>query len=110
MNSEKVTGELPTWIVPVYVVISVCTVATGFVLALWVFGVASRDDFRSYCYHGGAGELMAYAFTVLNFVWPAMALQVLLSFYVAKKLGRLTVVIVTSMLPLVLLVGGAPCW
>jgi len=109
VNSEKLTGELPNWVVPVYVVVSACTVAAAFFLGLLVFGIAARDSFRGYCSHGGGGELIAYAFIVLDYVWPVIAFQVLLSFYVARKIGPLKVAIATLMLPLVLFVGTAPC-
>jgi hypothetical protein len=92
-----------------YLVISTCTVVAGLYLAFVATTVVIRGGFGGYCYHGGGGELFAYALSALSFGWPIIALQVGLSLFAARKIGRWPVVAATLVLPIVMLVGLLPC-
>ena len=109
MNSEPVAphGYFARILVPLYVIVTTCTVGAALYLAFAAIAVASRSDWRGYCYHGGGGELIAYG---VAFGLPVVALQVLLSLFVTKTIRRSIVVTAAAMLPAVLLLGRAPCF
>jgi hypothetical protein len=107
MDSERVTVELTNWVVvALYFVISALTVAAALYLVFTVTAVVMRGGLRDYCYHGGGGELIFWAFV---FGWPVIALHVVISYFAARRIRRSMVVAVTSVLPIVLFIGGVPC-
>ena len=109
MNSEPVSPNprLGQILVAVYVVVTTCTVTAALYLASTAIQVAIRSKWRGYCYHGGGGELIAYG---VAFGLPVVALQVLLSLFVAKTIRRSVVVTAAAILPVVFLLRSAPCF
>jgi hypothetical protein len=112
MNSEPATVKPPhaftaRVLVPLFVIVSVCTVGIALYVGSTAIAVGLRGEWSGYCSHGGGGELMAYA---LNFGWPVVTLHLVLSLIVVRTIRRSIVVTATSVLPVVVLVGIAPCF
>ena len=87
--------------------VTTCTVSAAFYLGSTAIQVAARSELSGYCYHGGGGELIAYG---AAFGLPVVGVQILLSLFVANRIRRSIVVVAAAMLPVVLMLGSAPCF